>query len=80
MGQEVSELDVVAWLAPPPMVVVIAKLCLTLHDPMDYESCQALCPMGFSERQNTGVVPFPSPGSLAGIRKLGLSHEQFFNY
>ena len=43
--------------------VLVAQLCLTLCDPMDY-SPQAPLSMGFSRQEYWSGLPFPSPGDL----------------
>ena len=43
--------------------MLVAKLCLTLCDPMDC-SCQAPLSMEFSRQEHWSGLPFPSPGDL----------------
>ena len=45
-------------------VVLVAKLSLTLCDPMDYIACQAPLFMGFSRQEYRSGLLFPSPGEL----------------
>ena len=43
---------------------VVAQLCLTLCDPMDYRARQAPLSMEFSRQGYWSGSPFPSPGDL----------------
>ena len=45
-------------------VVLVAKLSLTLCDPMDYIACQAPLFMGFSRQKYWSGEPIPSQGDL----------------
>ena len=43
---------------------LVAKLCPTLCNPMDYIAHQVLLSMGFSRQEHWSGLPFPSPGDL----------------
>ena len=47
------------------MLLLVAQLCLTLHDPMDCIACQVPLSMEFSRQEYWSGLPFPSPGDLA---------------
>ena len=47
------------------MKVLVAQLCLTLCDPMDFS--QAPPSMGFSRQEYWSGLPFPSPGDLPDL-------------
>ena len=55
--------------------VLVAQLCMTLCDPMDYIAHQGLLSMEFSRQGYWNGLPFPSPGDLPnqGLN-LGLLH------
>ena len=46
--------------------VLVAQLCLTLCDPMDY-SLQAPLSMEFSRQEHWRGLPFPFPGNLLDL-------------
>ena len=41
--------------------VLVAQLCLTLCDPMDYIACQASLSVELSRQEHWIGLPFPSP-------------------
>ena len=75
VGLERRELSVlrVCWecnLVQPPWRTVsclcwVAQLCLTLCDPMDYNTHQAPLSMGCSRQEYWTGEPFPSPRNLS---------------
>ena len=44
--------------------VLVAQLCPTLCDPMDYIACQASLSMEFSKQEYWSGLPFPPPEDL----------------
>ena len=44
--------------------VLVAQLCPSVCDPMNYTAHQALLSMGFSRQGYWSVLPFPSPEDL----------------
>ena len=44
--------------------MLVAQLCLTLCDPMDFIACQAPLSMEFSRPEYWSGLPFASPGDL----------------
>ena len=44
--------------------VLVAQLCPTLCDPMDYIACQASLSMEFSKQEYWSGLPFPPPKDL----------------
>ena len=44
--------------------VLVAQLCPSVCDPMNYTAHQALLSMGFSRQGHWSVLPFPSPEDL----------------
>ena len=48
----------------PKMLLLVAQLCLTLHDPMDCIACQVPLSMEFSRQEYWSGLPLPSPGDL----------------
>ena len=44
--------------------VLVAQLCPTLCDPMDYIACQAPLSMEFSKQEYWSGLPFPPPEDL----------------
>ena len=55
--------DIIIIIAEAEVEAEVAKLCLTLCDPMDC-SPQASWSMGFSRHEYWSGLPFPSPGDL----------------
>ena len=53
---------------------LVAKPCLTLCDPVDYISHQALLSMGFPRQEYWRGLPFPAPGDIPnpGIKTVPL--------
>ena len=45
----------------------VAKLCLTLCNPVDYIALQAPLSMGFSRQEYWSELPFPSLGDLPDL-------------
>ena len=46
---------------------LVAKPCLTLCDPVDYISHQALLSMGFPRQEYWRGLPFPSSGNIPDL-------------
>ena len=49
---------------------LVAKLCLTLYDPMD-SSLPGSSVHGVFQQENWSGLPFPSPGNLGDLGDLG---------